>query len=543
MDYLNRTPANATVHEPYIRTISDESLIYDTTEFSYIEDIVVNDETDPVVIGSDDVQLAQTCWFREAENADDLVGDIVDVPDYSEDYSNFEAVEMTSADDILGIDFVPEYTVPGDDLDIRLRFALDQFSGTIEAKINGTTVYELSYPDGQNADREISWGGRRNFTLEVDDLEAGSTATFTLDPVDWYNGSVRVDCMALFDTGDRYDHPAAVFDYTFSDDVDTMYYTLPGPELYPSSFPVKVGPDERIWHVSDSTLETSIDDTSNGQALRLSPNGSEFVNEANSEVINADFDAAEIYGVSIHPEIVLSRYSSDPTSTPTNGDTGQICSSIRLTVATDDLALIDGEEAFKKNTWLANLQDLCDRAGYRLVVDHRVEDLTVEAFRRGDPDLVQPADWTTDGQDSVQTSRQTRDYYNIARVQGDGISTELYDIDDIQRVANEAGISEEEAEIPRGFSEPTVSDIDELRRLTREYLRDGVAGDQFSGSIDIVPQYIRPGYPYQPEEFGGRLVNAETVTFSFGADGSGSIDFGVRDGLTRYVQDLRSGDN
>lgn len=167
------------------------------------------------------------------------------------------------------------------------------------------------------------------------------------------------------------------------------------------------------------------------------------------------------------------------------------------------------------------LQDLHELAGMRFTVQHTESTSRVESYQAGQ--LVRQGTWTLKGEDSYDSSYDWSGYANFVRVLG-GIKS-----DDTRAV----GEAEDTEEIDRlGFrTEPWVVRRPDMTsdaacaELAQSILEERADANQFSGSIDIWPELILPGYAYEIPEFDNAIAPIERVTLeeSFG-DASGSIE-------------------
>jgi len=526
-DYVDTTNADSwTVTEPFVRDIQTDSLFVDAPDLDGFNDVIAQPADDvPLVINDfNDIRPAQVCFFTEAENAARQFGTVVDVTSVGEDMSNFEGLELSSLNDAVGVDFKTEYRIPADDFDVFHRVKLDSFDGELTISVDGTTERSIQFAGGSSS---FDWG--ENIGSASADLTAGSHET-EIRITSYNSGSVIVDCVAPHDTGDRF----GGYNLTFDNTVDTQFNTLSGPELYPDSVDA-IAPVDSIYHVNKIGTQLTINDTSNQQSIDHSVDGgTDYVTNNNTASATTDFDAINEFGSSAQVKLILSRFTNDTTTTPTNGDSEQIITDLEVRLSTDDLPIID-ELTTDRDNWLLNLQQLHQDGQMRFVVDHRDTGLVVESFRTSDPAVVQPDEWVTRDLDAVEFSRNTRDYYNVINGYPADPNAGLSDItivdsNDIDRV----GVREEESVAISAQSR------DELIDIAKQELREAIASDEFSGSIKIFPEHIKPGYPYEPNEFEDNLSNAEKVTISYAnQQARGRIDFGSRKDLVASLQQLK----
>lgn len=526
--YAQTTPAvEWNVIEPYVRVQQEDSRFVDAPNIDLFDTITNIPDDAPLEIDAlNYIRLAQTCWFTEAENAQVAGGNMVDSNQTGENYSNFEAVELTSSGDQISVSFTPSYRVPEGQFGAIFRTALNSFNGEIAIQIDGFQETGITY---NGASSDVGWDTGTGFNTQ--ELSANTEHTVTFEAASVSNGSVVVDAVAPRDSGERF----GGFGYTFTDTVDTQFYTLNGPELYPDEFAFDIELNS-FWHVNQSETEININDTSNNQAIRQSPNGGDFyATENNTNFATADFDAENVYGANARVQLVLSRYSgANATQTPTNGDAGQEITNITIDLWTDDLPIID-ELTLDGDTWFANMQRLHEKGDMRFVVDHRNTDLVVESFRTADPKVVKPDNWIISDPESVNYTRNTEDYWNQAisyPAPGSGITEQILNESTEQA---RTGVTKPKSQVT------SISNLDDLILETRSFLREGLNGDEFDGSIEIATTYVAPGYPYEPGAFEDQLANLETVSLGYDVENNTStLNFGSRRSLVASLQGVKN---
>jgi len=531
--YSNLTNADSwNVIPPFVRTKDVNETFVDAPSINPWSSILDIPDDVPVDIVSNTVRTGQTCWFREGENADTTNGTItanaVDAPG---DYSNGEGERLDATGDFVRIEFTPTYDVPWADLFAPVRFAFDDFSGDVQAEINGNTIWTS---DGlQNATDTPFWSAIAVSLMEDTGggIDGGATHTMTVSTQNVTNGSIVVDVVAPYDSGDRF----GGFNYNFDNSVDAQTATIDGPQKYPDGIGAEIDLNTQ-WHIRKSRTEITINDSGDGQAIRQSNDGGiNWVTDTNTSLAVADFNSAGYYGDDARVELVLGRRTEDAITSPATGDSYQEISNAEISLWTDDLPIITQETEFNQDTWFANMQELHERGNMRFVADHRASGLEVESFRTGDPKAVKPSTWVVAGRDAVTYDRDTRDYANEVTVYPDPesnlSSVTLVDIDD----QNRTGVTK-----PRPQT-TNISDRDELLLEARRFLRESLQNDQFSGQIRIATQYVAPGYPYEPDEFDNNLSNMETVRLGYNTDENQStLNFGSRKNLVASIQNLKN---
>jgi len=542
-DYVSNTPADTwTVIPPSVTDIEVDRTLIDTTVAGQFDAIFGPfDPDEPVAYdaANNTLELAQTGWFQEAEDAT-IFGSPTVTGDNSRPFtmSDGEGLQFDSAGDEFQFDFTPAHDIPADDVTWGVRYwQSSTFQGDIVIYIDG----EESFRRHASGDRSMGWLDSVATTEVSDDLKAGTTYTFRVVGDDQYGdeldtnpweGALVFDCAWVGDSGDRF----GGWNYTF--DNDGTGETLSGPGEYPDQYTIRAQDAQEVFHIREMTVSVTMDDVGGDQAIRLStvPETDDFVETQNAASLTAEFDAADMYGFKPTLEIDLSSYSSGDGASPTSRDATQTLSDLQWTVTTDDLPIIGGAGLeLNGESWMQNLKTLHDAGGFRYTIDHREPGLVAESYRRGDPAAVKSADWTTNGEDAVTSERDTSEYFNEVRVlpaPDSGLS------DIVVRHPNE---SERVDRIERRAIDSGATTVDERLEAARKALRDGIAGDRISGTVQIHPTYIPPGYQYEPAEFDGERSNLERVSLSKGSGGaSGSLQFGSRKDL---VAAIRRGSN
>lgn len=182
------------------------------------------------------------------------------------------------------------------------------------------------------------------------------------------------------------------------------------------------------------------------------------------------------------------------------------------------------------------LQDLHELAGMRFTVQHGVAPNRVESYQAGQ--LVRQGTWTLKGAESYDSDYDWSGYANFVRVLG-GIKA-----DDTRAV----GEARDQAEIDRlGFEtepwvvrRPDITSDAACAELAESVLEDRAEANQFSGSIEIWPELILPGYAYEIPEFDGAIAPIESVQLeeSLG-EASGSLKINPPQGDAERIARLQ----
>lgn len=178
------------------------------------------------------------------------------------------------------------------------------------------------------------------------------------------------------------------------------------------------------------------------------------------------------------------------------------------------------DEIAESGTPLEVLETLHNDAGMRFYFAITGGDgPDVYSFHPGD--IVRPGTWTrTDHERAYEVDA----YANHVVVRG------AWDSDRGQRYRGEARDPDEIERWgktdPWPVNRPTIRSDDDAEQVAEQLLRERVAEDDLTGSIDIVPRILPPGVRYEVPAFDGAVKDVETVgyTESFG-EASGSVAF------------------
>jgi hypothetical protein len=325
----------------------DEILIQraqSTADFSELVGEIADDT--PLEVSNDKVGNTQICFFSEGENYDTgtegFDGGSSDSDISNNDYATFSRGPNAGGPDFAEWEFTPSHTIPGSEFAIYVRHS-DYTDGSPELiwtleHANGNS-YTLDENTNLGADIiGFSWvelplfaGGSIDTPA---DLEAGETHTLRLEVTnsDGVTNQYQywVDCVAPIDN--RY-----VSDLTFGETTDAND-TLAGPELYPSVLDVAFSTADTRRDVTQANFTSTWNDTSNNQYVELANDGSTFTRVNNSSSGSVTFTNPN---TGVDAIIGISRYATDTTTTPRNGDSTQEISSWEL-FANPDAVLKNG---------------------------------------------------------------------------------------------------------------------------------------------------------------------------------------------------------
>ena len=183
----------------------------------------------------------------------------------------------------------------------------------------------------------------------------------------------------------------------------------------------------------------------------------------------------------------------------------------------ETLPVIESEEYVGSH--FENLQKLHEAAGMRWAVEYRdlAEGPKVYSFKPDD--FLQKADWT-----SLSSERAPggMDYANVVTVYGAAEGDAgIFRLRETVADQGEIDAVGERVPAPPVF-EPKVNLERRLRAIGRKELRERIATDRLSGSVEIVAQPIIPGPTYPVPELDGVELALESVDFSLG---TGTLEF------------------
>jgi hypothetical protein len=383
------------------------------------------------------------------------------------------------------------------DFHIRHRFEREDFQGKIEYRVDGRVVgtFDTSEGDDPSNYSTYTWYNatetRLDFlafgphTFEVAMVE-NNTTDADGNPDDDSN-VYNVDAVAPLDN--RYGP------YTFSSTLEGG--SLKGPELYPAEYPFQIedtGLGSNLTEVTiDSTLENSEFGVNGKYRVRTSETAS--YTDFTQETFTTDLSNQA--GNRLDVKLVLSRYTTDTSTSPTQGDTGTKLTFYESKISTNDVPVISGRKEFS-GTNLDILTQLHEegRMRFSILHDSPGKPYRAESFKKGD--IVKDVEWRVL---SKQTGEDIFDYWNSVEVFGR------------RRKGGRLSVTEKApAEINNsGYGERKNSNIypriiddeSQLRTEAVRFLLKGVDGDVTKADLTIAAKNIPPGYSYKIQMGGG----------------------------------------
>jgi hypothetical protein len=531
---------DATVYNPsgIGSTNQDGQNATTTAEF---ENILSTPATSPFDIAGDQVQPHKTAWTTEAENYDGQT-DTSD-PGHAE-FSGGSGVRLDADGESAYWDFTPQHDVPVDDVQLWVREY--SASGTGNVRIYFGTPGDLSQIDNIRDTKDAidrSWrdyaNNPRNGTGYQDgDLQAGTTYRFFIEagPTGGTNDGYDIDVVSPLDALTRYDPTPT---YTFDNDNGGNSGYLDGPEYFPTNgVPLDFQIIDDDDNIDAADLVTTWDDTSNGQAVKLSNDGGGSFPLTASNATDLSGDFTTTYGSRLQFRAVIASYGSRSTATPQQGYQFQAIQSMDLDYESSPVNVI--EDKTFSGSLLNILQKLHKKAGYRFAIDHGAMDgngdptKVVESFEQGDQ--TRQADFVVNNRNPT---RDLEDYANRVTVYGALLDDGTRPSATVQDDAEIAALGGD----PDGVRHvtlvrPDMTTLDDVRAEARSELGSRVSERKDTGSLDIQPANVLPGYDYDVDWYGDGNPTAtpnEKVQFTAGYQkASGRLQF-TRDRGTAFA--------
>ena len=290
-----------------------------TAEWDGLADI---GPTDPLAVVNDELSTLQTAQFRLADEPDRNESTTVTGVDGFIDGVHERLLDTT---EFVEYDFSFDYRVPEENIGFRFRVDSGGDDGTTFAYfIDGTGNERFSvFDDGFTPD----WFGNNDFGTEFNlgDIEPGETITARLEYVS--GDRLQIDAVTVFDN--RF-HDGSDFDNTL--DANEQ---LEDPSLFPDSFETTLEPATTRRNVTEAAATSTWRDgnVDNEQYLELQIGATvaRSNNSTTASVSVADDDAES----AVTSRINFSNYTTDGSTTPTTGDSGQSISEWQLTANPD----------------------------------------------------------------------------------------------------------------------------------------------------------------------------------------------------------------
>ncbi|WP_434521297.1 hypothetical protein [Halorubrum sp. AS12] len=328
-------PASDTRADVAVLGSTSRAQAYDT----FVDLDTVRNNPVPARVNSDgSVELVQSCWISASRFADggDAPIEELDPPDGTRWGGRSHA--LVESGDSKEWDFEINYEWPASRARPGLRcYPVDGEHPSFEVRLDGQVVDDYPKNSLQDSD-EPTWIDL--FTGPgFDDVTFTPPDSVTLEVVATgsQGGMVIFDGAGLYDDGFS---DGISFGSNGASSIDANN-NIGGPPEYTNSLDLETKDVGTIEQVVGGSIDASFDDTSNGQALAVSNDGGETWQETtNSETVDADFASGS---TQLRGRVTLSRYTSDPSSSPTSGDTGQTVSNFQLAADLDDTPFLEVE--------------------------------------------------------------------------------------------------------------------------------------------------------------------------------------------------------
>jgi hypothetical protein len=343
------TDYGANVDDPATDTRSDVLML--SQSGATIEDELLDPlaDTDPVQIGQlDGISRLQTGWFFEAESADES-----NVTTYFADnegdpggWSDGAAVRLQDPGDSIAFDFQTEHKIPQGEARFELlRAAVDGNNPAFDVSFNGDVVESIPADALVSATDEfdLSWG--IGVVLNPDAALEPGFHTATVEVTQTGSDYLTVDAAHARDNRD-----------SFAFDTEPVDGVVQGPEEFPGTVDVVFDDITSVEQVIAGNFSVVMSNTEGDQAVAISNDeGDTWIEEPNSETVAGEFAAAT---QQIRARVTLSGYSSNPSTSPAQGDAGQSVDDIELRADLEDTpVLLDKQYRDRLANVLASIAD------------------------------------------------------------------------------------------------------------------------------------------------------------------------------------------
>ena len=529
----SETPFEADVIKPEPRPVAEGRVIQDGDLTEVFSELAA-DETQPFIIEDGRLQVAQTAFVIEGEDRNSGFSSAVTTvsdTEYSGGAAVTKAEGFTEQANAVFTDFdALAYTIPEEHVGFATRFEVTddtEMDPPPELFFNGEKVDE-----NQVVFAEVGWTSHTENPLTDGFDYSGGDLTPSTDleaeivyPDGAQHFGYNTDVVVIYD--ERY------YDFTSWDN------SVHEPDGYLDD-PVEIL--DSIQAVADTVdVPNSItaaeltvaSDTGNNQsiALEFGPDDdfTADLSADNSETLSGDnpdgFDA-EIRGA-----VTLGNKGQiRDTQTPRTGFEAQELTSWELAVDEVSIIVFNGREF--SGDYYQILQEMHREGGliFRNIPTEG-DELEAETFEKGA--LSDDVEWTRLGFDRGFESMT--EYANVLTAVGgeadDGTRpvVEVSEEDEIDRVG-------EEKPAFRLFESRT----DERALLNRAQAElRGLTDDQLSGSVEIVPRRLKPGYAYEVPAFDGETVVLQRMRFEDGTQPRGSLEFLQRRDVSNAISGVR----
>lgn len=496
-------------------------------------------ETDPIIIRSGALQLAQASWATDMDgsNYEEGAGELVE----SEEFSGGSAVRLSEPGDFVQVEIDPDYSIP--QLRVGVR-ATSSESPAIQVTIDGDPMDTIIE---EEESLDLQWFDAREFGETAQDIDSPTEIRIeAIGGLAGYGsgappGYADIDVVAPYDV--RYE-------FSFPNELDENG-ALSGPEPLPHAARLEGQRAETEWNVSAASLTTEWDHEPEAgniaeempinQSIELSNDDIRWnVKEGATETY---VDFTDTFGYGVRAGFTLARYGSSDEETPTTPTTGT--KSVRLSgwemrADTNDLAVIENKTLTGNH--LKNIEELVDIAGMDFYIPHDLNDRRVVAFHAGQLTREFPA-FDPGDIEELNSSKSLTDYANRVIVKGK---------EDAETGERILGIAEDSEGIEEYGVELYTSILPEadtraaVQSAARRVLEERVSAAEFDGSIDgarlslVDLTDIDPGVSYQIPQW-QRYVSLESYSVTWDDSATVDFDFAGIGGLAGYILGTQTG--
>lgn len=274
--------------------------------------------TDPIGVQNGNIELLQTLFFSEAEDA---TGGTSTVSRAAFSGGSGKSANGTGSD--LNYNFTSEHTIPDGELGFSFRYFVPSGSSNPSYELiidNSETVETVG--SGVLQTDTVTWVHAAG---SIGDLGAGSHNAL-IDITS--SGDWEIDCIAVYD--DRF-YENADFDNTVDGDG-----WLSSPGLYPEGQLVTLNQTTTERDISEITVTQTWNDVSNNQYIEISDDGGSTWNRTDNSQTATLMPSDPTQTVDVRMN--LSRFGSRSTATPTSGFQGQTIDDHDLAVDLDAIS-------------------------------------------------------------------------------------------------------------------------------------------------------------------------------------------------------------
>lgn len=349
-----------------------------------IADVLANaiSPTDPLEVTQlNGVTMLPVGWFREIEDGT-YTGSQRFAAD-TEEWSGDEAIKLETVGDSYSFDIEVAHEVPAGELQLQQLWAPVGGNPPLNITFDGSIVESIPGDSILTATDRYDTSWTLNTVLNTGGVVDPGTHTVSVSVVTG-DGSGAIFADAAHVRDDR-------FSFTF--DETPVSGVVNGPQEYPATIDVVLEDIQNVEQVIGGSLTVSMSSTAGNQAVAISNDGgSSWVEASNAQSVEGSFASAS---QQIRARVTLSRYSTDASTSPAQGDAGQSVDEIELRADLEDTpVLLDKQYRDRLENVLADIAE-----------DGR---MVWELRRDPDADPLDPTgmviEWTQIGQRTRSTS-------------------------------------------------------------------------------------------------------------------------------------------